>query len=732
MTRLRVAYAPGFAMAAMLSAGIGCGTPGMPMDGGRDGSMETSLNDATGDRVDAGPTCNGVPIDNLNVIGTRAGTKTTFVGNNMAAPSPLTLGAQIPMDQREDCGDWQIGHQRIFEYTVQANSNLVITTTNRGTELDTAVIVLRNPCARGSRESVFCNDDDVRFPGEARTLTSGLVLGGATMGQKFYIAVGAYVPVGGTRDESQEVGEIELTVEEFPPVAEGMPCNPLGETVNERICATGLTCVHDRFPGTTGTCRTNGSVAGSRCNEAGMCPGQGLTCDPALNFCKTTVADGQPCNALFASCGMNSTCILRQIDQPTSVCAPNGTEGARCRATAGNECEAGLRCRRSSASSEGVCLKAAAMDGPCNFRTDVCPDGQDCVQTALSGSQGTCRNLGSAPGADCDMNGMCPGVNPGRCETQNNICLSLAATGAMCGGFTSCSTMTDRCVANDSTGVSGTCVVEGAAGGSCRQSSPACNQGLTCNTGAGVCVTAISTGGACAAPTSACSSGSACIREANGAFCRARGTPGAPCAGSATPCMGGATCSASNFPPDGICQLTAPMNGTCDPIAAATRCPGMQVCRATNATTATCIDGIVEDEANNNNNPSMAATPLTLPAGVRGTLSYFDTDCFTFDVTTAGSRLFALALQNTGNCFPSDLTLDFYTVTGPGLTGVSFIGTSSSGGPRFCPKIEGEVAAGGRFPWARDLQPGRYGVCVRNDRNDSLNYSLSINLLPAT
>lgn len=734
MTRLRAAYALALAFAGATTA---CG----PGDGNRDGggdvvTMDVPGADAAeggltdGPMADAG-TCNMLPIENLNALGTEMGGVLRFTGSNAMAPNSTTAGIQVPSRLQSICA-YRSVHQRVFAYTARTNAVLRISTTNMGTDrgFDTTLTVVTGACGTTRQMVIGCNDDDPAFSGDERRVSSSLVTLPVMAGTTVYIGLGGFVGLDNMRGNMEgETGTFELSVQELAPVPDGMPCDTRGLT---NVCNANSTCVPNTFPSETGTCRANGTAPGAACAAGGMCSGTGLTCvgmsatNPGVCVV-ANVPDGMACDP-YHQCGTNSTCVTLQRGGTSGVCRAHGTAaGAQCRAMA-PQCDTGLTCQVGAGGGAGVCLRAAPAAGMCSTYDSACPAGQDCVGQGNAGTPGMCALLGSTAGAECTA-GMCTGTGL-TCTRRGttSFCTRTVPTGMECGIFDECADGGTCYLTDPNNRYRGRCFAPGTRGGPCRTSGTACDTGLACSNttdpSMGRCIAMAMPGGMCDFITQ-CPADQTCVRQGGGTtftgVCRARGALGAPCRRTGMPCDSGLTCS-SAFTSDGICQQAAMAGAACDARSSTNQCPSGQVCRATGLDTGTCAAPVMETEPNTS---GLMAQMVTAPVAIRGSLSTFDSDCYAFDVPANG-RVFARASTPNGLC-PADLALDLYRIEGMELR---LLGGDTDSGVYGCPRIDGNDPFN-NFGWARDLAAGRYAVCLRNNaenRPPVQAYVLSLNV----
>lgn len=668
----------------------------------------------------SGPTCNSVVFEDLATLGMRMGTVTRYTGNNNMARMSSTAGLQVPAAFRTQC-DFATTYQRVFRYTMQGTATLRVSTSNPGTTagFDTTLQVLaRNICTYQAGLVYACNDDDPTLPTTAANrLTSRLNTGVIMAGQTVTIAVGGFHNAMGT-GMTEPQGTFELTVEEVPPIADGMAC---ARDLSMGSCGTTSSCVGTDLLGTTGTCRPNGSAAGTPCRSgSGGTPcDMGLACDTMGGFCYRVAEDNQPCERFadaWNRCGVSSTCVNLQPGGIRGTCRANGSAaGTACNAMSACTGE-GLSCLTTDTGS--ICLYSAMADGPCNTYDSRCPTGQSCVANAPGTRAGTCRPSGTVAGSAC-VNRMCSGMGL-TCNTTNdvNICVGNVMTGAAC-SFTSPCPMGNVCYLqrpeNRDTGV---CFAPGLEGGPCRLTGAACDSGLSCtqamptmeNTGR--CVRRVATGMPCSLfGTIACMEGAACIRETSTGLmgvCRAAGTAaGTACRETGARCDMGLTCT--TMMGAGVCYRES--TTACDPRYLTTRCPMGQSCRATNLDTGTCAM-VAAREMEPNDSIAQGNALMGTSGSIQGGLTRFDLDCFAVEVPANG-RLFARANTAAGGCPTQGWSLDLFSPQG------RLLGTNSTSGALNCPMIDGtDTGMPPLFSWARDLPAGRYNLCIRTPATD--------------
>jgi hypothetical protein len=235
------------------------------------------------------------------------------------------------------------------------------------------------------------------------------------------------------------------------PVAVGMACN----TVTS-ICTGGATCVATHPDSFSGTCRANGTAAGTECRAGmtGRCD-TGLACRDfgtgatLVARCVTEVPDGMLARFdAWSLCSESSACYFTDFSDRTRCrCGAEGTTGGNCRLDA-PFCSTGLTCTADmpATGATGACQTQAMAGARCEFPTIGCADGFTCVLNADSDSVGTCRAEGSvagagcAPGATACMSGL---TCNGSYLSGGSTCTRTVAMGAACDplwGTTACPT----------------------------------------------------------------------------------------------------------------------------------------------------------------------------------------------------------------------------------------------------------------------------------------------------
>lgn len=362
-----------------------------------------------------------------------------------------------------------------------------------------------------------------------------------------------------------------------------------------------------------------------------------------------------------------------------------------------------------------------------------CPAGYHCVAPTDFSTRGHCVAYGTAPnarcrhrvavdggvdggadgGADGGVAPCDPGLVCGNFNYPDGVCLRLLEYGDECSdqGDTCRRVTYWSCVVTDPADPSrGTCVLPGSAPGAvCSTGGIDCVDGLQCSGDrlSSSCRSTVARGATCdpEARTSVCESGASCAPTSTGDrfVCRTDGTvAGSACRAADPRCDDGLTCSDASGP--GICRETLAAGATsCDPRYASQRCADGLVCLATGHRTGRCVTPVGEG-ADTNDHPRLA-TPVSLPAAVRGSISTAgDVDCVAFDVP-AHATLRAETSDGAGGC-PAriDTVITLHDPEGRVIDGSD----DYQKGHRYCSGFDGAW----RNSQARDLPAGRYTVCV--------------------
>jgi len=698
--------------------------------------------------VDAGGLrCGPLSYENINMIGTRMGAVTRVMGDSTAAYMAQTMGRPatgrtpvLPPSNNATCT--RMSGQVAYSYTIgAAAASLRVSTTNPGTprNFDTVVWVTTR-CAT-TLTSAACNDDDPAFAASSdRRVSSSVTTEVLPAGTQVFILVGGFYPPGtGTIDR----GAFELTVSEDVPVAMGGACRVDGTS---QRCETGLDCVGADPGADMGTCRPQGSVAGSRCRSGAVQCDMGLTC-AASGVCVTTSAVGMPCNA-FAACPAGSSCLINVLGSIAGTCRAQGSvEGSPCRPVGAmnGRCETGLVCSGdiNTADANPTCQRPAALGEACGIGAGgaLCPANSTCV-TVVGGAVGTCRANGTVATTGCRTatprcDGMLQCLRAG--DGAPELCVNVAMTGGVCDGQTTCPDSNTCYLTDLSDRLRGRCGAEGSAGGACGAGATRCTAPAVCSTTeateAGLCQTVAMAGMPCERPTSRCDTGLTCVLNAGSqstGTCRTAGSvAGSACRATDPPCDMGLTC-AGTFLSGGVCQSTVAMGAACDPLHGTTRCPGEQVCilSAFNAGTCGAVTGM---ETEPNDSPAAAAArAVTAPSAFRGSLPFGDVDCVAVTVPANG-RIAAQVSDGNGRCpapFQGGIVLDLYDSNGTTVRGV--VTRTGPFGLGTCATLDG--ARSGVHAFAGGLAAGTYTVCARGLRDTATmtntglipNYILSV------
>lgn len=656
----------------------------------------------------SGPTCNGVPIENVEQLGMRSGAVLRYRGDNRAASNSTSRGIQSG-STAPPC-DFRTQFQRVFTYTFRDNASLRVSTSNPGTsaDFDTTLVLYNGLNCPTSFRALYCNDDDATAAMSTNRFTSRIVTAAFNRGDTVLIGLGGYATPAGQMSSGEPQGDFELSIEEVPLIADNAACSRDASTGS---CGVNSTCVASTILADMGTCRPNGTAPGARCSMT-TC-GMGLECDTDRDICFRRVADGMACDRFvdgWARCGISSNCVAQGTGNVVGTCrafgSVNNTECA-----SGSMCAMGLACRTTAMTP--TCGLPAPMDGSCNVTDTVCPMGQSCVTSDPAYFTGTCRAPGSALGAPCT--GTCPmGLT---CNTMATTptCIRTVATGERCSAREPCPTGNTCYLTNLVDRYHGTCFAPGVVGGPCRGTGAACDGGAVCSNAttpaSGRCLREVAMGGACelVGPTR-CATGTNCVRNAGSTTmgtCREAGTvAGAACRAMGTRCDGMLVCSSMTGA--GICQ--EPSTAACDPRYNTRVCPMDQTCRASTFEVGACA-AVTGTEMEPNNGTDAPQSMTGASGTVRGALSRFDTDCYSVDVPANG-RVFARVAAPSGFCYggtTSLLAVDLYSPEG------RWLGSNTNSGPSGCPMIDGSNSAGaGVFPWAAGLAAGRHTLCVRN------------------
>ncbi len=247
----------------------------------------------------------------------------------------------------------------------------------------------------------------------------------------------------------------------------------------------------------------------------------------------------------------------------TTGCLPAILEGESCHAIWGaTPCVFGTSCV--DAGRGFRCVVNGADGGMCRYGSPRCDTGLGCAESTHE-SLARCRP-GLVAGELCGA--------PGDLCNEGSSCLSVSGTVR--------------------------CVVNGAAGGTCRparrtpdgelDTSDVCDAGLACvpewresARGYERCLRVLPAGSACGLAGVACAPGSTCIPRDGTLRCVANGAPGTTCRTESPECDDGAECGArTDGGVDRICRLRVPRGGACDPRGVSTACTGGDECNSEN------------------------------------------------------------------------------------------------------------------------------------------------------
>jgi hypothetical protein len=708
---------------------------GSPTDTGTPGDTGTATDAPrtdTGTPDAGGLRCGSLSVENLNTVGTRMGNVTRVMGDSTAAYMAQTMGnpptGRTPVQPPSNNATCiRMSGQVAYAYTIGAMpASLRISTTNPGTPRNFDTVVWVTTRCTTSLSSAACNDDDPAFAASSdRRVSSTVTTEVLPAGTQVFILVGGFYPPGtGTIDR----GMFELSVSEDVPVAMGGACRVDGSA---QRCTTGLDCVGADPGAEMGTCRAQGSVAGSRCRTGASACDMGLTCATS-GFCVTTSTVGMPCNA-FAQCPAGSSCLINVLGAIEGVCRTQGSvNGSPCRPAGAmnGRCDMGLTCSGDldPTDQNPTCRPLAAVGESCGIGAggSLCPAGSTCV-TVVGGAVGTCRANGTVANTACRAAGMTP-----RCDGmltcrragdgQPELCVTLGTSGGVCDSTTVCPDNNTCYLTDLSDRQRGRCGAEGTAGGACSAGATRCTAPAVCSatdsTEDGLCQTVATAGMPCERPTSRCDTGLTCVLNMGSqstGTCRAAGTvAGAACRATEPACDMGLTC-AGTFLSGGVCQTTVAMGAACDPLNGTTRCPGEQVCIPRTFSTGTCGAATGMEMEPNNSPAAVAMRAITAPSAFRGALPFGDVDCVAVTVPANG-RIVAQVSDGNGRCpapFQGAIALDLYDTNGTTVRGV--VTRTGPFGLGSCATIDGGRSTVHAF--AGGLAAGTYTVCARPVRD---------------
>ncbi len=549
-------------------------------------------------------------VVDLNARGTRRGDGLSLLADGTSAPE-RTLG-ELPA-----CGTWRpsLAFVTAFRYTARTTAVVHFAVADRsvGQPL-TLTVLLADACSPDARVvSCFLASLETRLL-EAQTEAP------VPAGTSVYLLVGTRLPVPVHVDAA---GRYELNVRELPARALREPCG-----LGEAACVEGAACNGYL----RGSCVRAGDLQGA-CLPGRRCA-EGLVCD--LNACVRALFPGDPCGTEqpYGRCPEGTVC---ESDGTSYRCRPHGTRGGACRAAAprcdaglscvflrclptqaeGEACDAqrfcaeGLSCAVPQGATAGVCVRMGTRGAQCRAQAPRCDEGLACASEFVSPT--VCLPAVAA-GAECDssrgvsacaegicFNGLCrvAGTNGGLCRPSVNPCdpgLGCIGQPLQCRPVVSGTANCDRnacapgatCVSLDTSSAM-RCVSDGANGGRCRRSAPACDEGLACTRTVGGselrCRPSVPFGARCDlnGTRSACAAGSVC---ADDAICRQPGEPGSACADASPACGEGLQCVGRSLGYTGRCMRTLARGATCSPFSEL--CPSGQTCAQTLVTV--CAD----------------------------------------------------------------------------------------------------------------------------------------------
>jgi hypothetical protein len=532
----------------------------------------------------------------------------TFVADGTLAPE-RTVGP-LP-----GCGTFrpELSFVTAFRYTARTTTVVYFQVIDRNPAQPLRLyVLLADRCASDARSSACLIGGGDDRPLDTQTQAP------VPAGSSVYLLVGTHLPVPAFVDVA---GRFEVRARELPRRAIGEPC-----AFGEASCADGAAC----DPFLRGRCVPAGGLQ-RPCLPEGRCE-EGLMCD--AGYCHRALVAGERCGPEqpLGRCPADAPC---NSNGTAYHCLPLGTRGSNCRAAAsrcdpglscvfdrcvaglaegercalGRPCAEGLRCAAPTGVLEGVCTRDGARGGYCRASAPRCDRGLACasdgsnrclpavaLDTACDEynqvstcAEGTCSN--NTCRADGANGGLCRAssvpCDPGlRCSGGPLRCSSPATAGASCDGR-ACPAATTCAAEGD---LYGRCLRDGANGGRCRRSDPACDAGLACARSTAElasprCRPAVSVGAACD-PTrrlSACVEGSVCASDG---VCRRSGEVGGFCRDAAPFCDDGLRCV----------ERTATYPGRCERILARGEgcmfyrdlCPSGQTC--VNPVRPVCVD----------------------------------------------------------------------------------------------------------------------------------------------
>lgn len=308
------------------------------------------------------------------------------------------------------------------------------------------------------------------------------------------------------------------------------------------------------------------------------------------------IAVGERCDGGASTCVLGASCTVAYVGgERVSRCVPDGSLGAACRATA-PKCDEGLACSEPQDIGGGTCSQVAPPDRDCSVWGDrsprQCAEG-DCVTTPMGwrcAALGTLHARCRAGATPCDAGLVCTRGTISAvqsCEVplpSGSSCYPNHTFGA-CPRGEWCATPPGET----------RCAPAGGAYLPCRDTTPACDAGLACQSSfwnwRGICFPSAPTGAgrACDAETP-CPVNLSCLPlNAPQRTCQITGVRGAPCWGF---CTDGTVCAgqATGALAVGTCVTPAAPGAPCTPVSDAFRsCVVGATCVASAGGAATCV-----------------------------------------------------------------------------------------------------------------------------------------------
>ncbi len=353
----------------------------------------------------------------------------------------------------DDNSERSTSGQVVFRYTPAATALLLVSTDGAETAPDFDTVLWAQSACVPLFQSTrgVIGCDDDSAPAPRDRASRFLTTSTVTAGASVYIVVA------GLTRAPVAAGRFELSVTEMAAGAPGTPCF---EGAPTNPCAPGSTCIGR--PGAGAQCVANGTASGA-CRTEGAACDAGLTCSQVtLTRCPSLHQLGRPCSRFTVG-----------------RCVPAHAPGGACdRFGEADACVPGARCLPGDGGA--VCVAEGARGGDCRAADPRC----DGALTCSAAMDGLCRAAAAVGGA-CDV------------AARETACVGGTCVPAMTGG-------------------SGVCAAPGtAAGASCREAEPRCDEGLSCNPtgGPAVCQRVAAAGAACTPGVrfDACAPGTACL-----------------------------------------------------------------------------------------------------------------------------------------------------------------------------------------------------------------------------